>query len=199
MEKTKKTAALIAHVVLMALLFVMSIVSAVIIFSGNIPSGFEASEDTYKTTAALYGAAHICNALALTCGITYLLKGSGKSAANWYKTLILFIAIGVSLRLVGTLIHPGFGVNACLMIGIILALLALRFIKNLGKTRTWIIFFILLALELVLAVLTFDKNEVMSSIAGNLSRLVLDGTIGIAIREKYVDKALRKAKLNESN
>ena len=198
METTKRPAALIAHVALMALLCVMSIISAVIIFTGNIPSGFEASEDTYKTTVALYGAAHICNAIALICGITYLLKGSGKSAANWYKTLILFIALGVTLRLVGTLIHPGFGVNTCLMIGIILALLALLFIKDLGKTKTWIIFFILLAMELVLAVLTFDKNEVTSSIAGNLSRLVLDGTIGIAIREKYADKAARKARSNES-
>ena len=198
MEKTKKTASLIAHVVLMALLCIMSIISAVIIFTGNIPSGFEASEETYKTTAALYGAAHIVNALALACGITYLLKGSGKAAANWYKTLILLIALGVTFRLIGTLIHPGFGVNACLMIGIILALLALRFIKDLGKTRTWIIFCILLVLELVLAVLTFDKNEIFSSIAGNLSRIMLDCTIGIAIYEKYADKARRKAKSNES-
>ena len=194
MEKTKKTAPLIAHVVLMALLCILSIVSAVIIFTGNIPSGFEASEDIYKTTTTLYGVAHIANALALTCGIIYLLKGSGKSAAVWYKTLVLLVALGVTLRLIGTLIHPGFGVNACLMIGIILALLALRFIKNLGKTRTWIIFFILLALELILAILTFDKNEVMSSIAGNLSRIILDCTIGIAIYEKYVDKAARKTK-----
>ena len=198
MEKTKKTASMIAHVALLALLCVLSIVSAVIIFTGNIPSGFEASEEAYKATAALYGAAHICNAIALACGITYLLKGSGKSAANWYKTLILFISLGVSLRLVGTLIHPGFGVNTCLMIGIILALLALLFIKDLGKTRTWIIFFILLAMELVLAVLTFDKNEIFSSIAGNLSRIMLDCTIGIAIYEKYADKAARKAKSNES-
>ena len=194
MEKAKKKAPLIAHVVLMGLLCALSIVSAIIIFTGNIPSGFEASEATYKTTVALYGAAHVVNALALVCGITYLLKGSGKSAANWYKTLILLIALGVTLRLIGTFIHPGFGINVCLMIGIILALLVLRFIKNLGKTRTWIIFCILLALELVLAVLTFDKNEIMASIAGNLSRLVLDGTIGIAIYEKYADKAKRKAK-----
>lgn len=194
MEKTKKTAPLIAHVALLALLCVLSIVSAIIIFTGNIPSGFEASEETYKTTAALYGAAHIANALALSCGIVYLLKGSGKPAAMWYKTLILLVAFGVTLRLIGTLIHPGFGVNACLMIGIILALLVLRFIKNLGKTRTFIIFFILLALEIVLAVLTFDKNEIMSSIAGNLSRIILDCTIGIAIYEKYLDKAARKTK-----
>ena len=70
-----------------------------------------------------------------------------------------------------------------------------RITKN--YTKTWIIFFILLAPELVLAVLTFDKNEVMSSIAGNLSRLVLDGTIGIAVYEKYADKARRKANKQE--
>lgn len=33
-----------------------------------------------------------------------------------------------------------------------------------------------------------------SSIAGNLSRIMLDCTIGIAIYEKYADKAKRKAK-----
>ena len=194
MKKTKSSAATIAHVCLMALLCILSIVSAVIIFTGNIPSGFEASEETYKTTTALYGAAHIINALALVCGITYLLKGSGKSAAIWYKTMILLVALGVTLRLIGTLIHPGFGANTCLMICIILALLVLRFVKNLGKTRSWIIFVILFALELVLAILTFDKNEVMSSIAGNLSRLALDGTIGIGIYEKYADKARRNTK-----
>ena len=162
MEKTKKTAPLIAHVTVMALLCILSIASAVIIFTGNIPSGFEASEEIYKTTAALYGIAHIVNALALACGITYLIKGSGKSAAVWYKTLILFVALGVALRLAGTLIHPGFGANACLMIGILIALLVLRFVKDLGKTKTYAFFFILLALEIVLAVLTFDTNEVMS-------------------------------------
>ena len=45
MEKSKKTAPMIAHVALLALLCILSIVSAVIIFTGNIPSGFEASED----------------------------------------------------------------------------------------------------------------------------------------------------------
>ena len=70
-----------------------------------------------------------------------------------------------------------------------------RITKN--YTKTWIIFFILLAPELVLAVLTFDKNEVMSSIAGNLSRLVLDGTIGIAIYEKIHGQGEKKSKKNK--
>ena len=103
----------------------------------------------------------------------------------------MLVTLGVTLRLIGTLIYPGFSVAACLMIGIILALLILGFVKNLGKKNSWIIFYILLALELVLAFVMFDKNEVMSSIAGNLSRLVLDGSIGLAIREKYADKAAR--------
>ena len=191
MEKAKTSKLVIFHLVLMVLLFVLSIVSAVIVFTGNIPAGFEASKETYKTTTTLYGLAHIVNAMALMHGIVYILKGSSKAAANWYKTLVLLVAFGVVLRLVGTLIYPGFGVNVCLMIGIIAALLALRFVKNLGARNSWIIFGILIALELILAVITFDKNEMLSSIAGNLSRLVLDGTIGLALREKYLDKAAR--------
>jgi hypothetical protein len=194
MEKTKKSKLVIVHLVLMVLLCVISIVSAIIVFTGNIPSGFETSKEVYKTTTTLYGAAHVVNALALVCGITYLLKGSGKSAATWYKALVMLVTLGVTLRLIGTLIYPGFNFAAGLMIGIILALLILCFVKNLGEKKSWIIFYILLALELVLAFVMFDKNEVMSSIAGNLSRLVLDGSIGLAIREKYADKAARKTK-----
>ena len=41
------------------------------------------------------------------------------------------------------------------------------------------------------------KNEVLSSIAGSLSRIILDCTIGIAVYEKYADKAKRKANKQE--
>ena len=41
------------------------------------------------------------------------------------------------------------------------------------------------------------QHRVVSGIADSLSRLVPDGTIGIAVREKYADKAAGKAKLNE--
>ena len=194
MGNVRKSKLLLVHTILMALLGIMSIASAVIVFTGNIPEGFEAGKETFKTTAALYGAAHVVNAVALACGITYTMKGSGKAAAKWYKALVLLVALSITLRLIGTLIYPGFNVNACLMIVSIIILLILCFVKDLGDQKTWILFHVLLAVEIALAIITFDKREVMSSIAGNLSRLMLVGTIGLAIREKYQDKARRKTK-----
>ena len=44
MEKTKKSKLVIVHLILMVLLCVISIVSAIIFFTGNIPSGFETSK-----------------------------------------------------------------------------------------------------------------------------------------------------------
>lgn len=82
----------------------------------------------------------------------------------------------IVLRLIGTLFYPGFGLSARMMIGILLMLLALGFVKDLGEQKSRIIFWVLIILEAVLAVVRFDKNEAMSSIAGSLSRLVLDAS-----------------------
>jgi len=189
MNEKKLSAQIICHIVLMGLLFAVSIASAIIIFTGNIPEGFDTK--AYLTTTSLYGAAHILNAVCLMCGIIYLAKGGGKNVRVLYKTFILLMAVGVVLRFIGTLIHPGFNASVCLMIVIIVALLILCFGKDLGKKNTMIIFYILIAAELAVGILTFDKNEVFSSIVGNLSRLVLAGSIGIAIFAKYDDKAAR--------
>ena len=97
----------------------------------------------------------------------------------------------IVLRLIGTLFYPGFWLSACMMIGILLMLLALGFVKDLGEQKSRIIFWVLIILEAVLAVVMFDKNEAMSSIAGSLSRLVLDASIGLSLRAKYADKAAR--------
>ena len=77
------------------------------------------------------------------------------------------------------------------MIGSLLMLLILTFVKDLGRTKTWSVFYLLLALDLVTAILMYDSREALSSIASGLTRLVLDGSIGLAIRAKYMDKAAR--------
>lgn len=191
MKEKKLTGLMLCHLILMALLIVLSCVSAGIVFTGKIPEGFVVNSQAYKTSVTLYGVAHVANALALAHGIMYLLKGSGKQAAGYYRTFIMLVALGIALRLIGTLVYPGMGPSVCLMIGILLALLVLGFVKDLGAQKTWVVFYVLLALEVVLAIVMFNKAEAMSSIAGSLSRLVLDVTIGLAIRAKYADKAAR--------
>ena len=182
---------MMVHLGLMALLCLVSIASAIIIFTGNIPAGYETSGPEYATTHTLYGIAHVVNALALACGMTNLLKGGNKQNAIWYKAFVLQVMLGVALRLVGTLIKPGFGLPAALMICVLADMVILGFVKNLGKQKSEIVCYAMVALELVLGIVTFDKGAALSSIAGGLIRLILAGSIGLAVHEKYVDKAKR--------
>lgn len=49
-------------------------------------------------------------------------------------------------------------------------------------------------LEVVLAIVTFDKDMVLVSIVSSVSRLVLLVSIGFSIRAKYLDKKERGSK-----
>lgn len=181
----------ICHLILMAVVGLMSCASAVIIFSGHIPEGYEVVTDAHKNASLFMGFGHTVNVLALVCGIIYMLKGSGKDVAGLYKAFLLLVTLGLALRLVGRLIFPGFDAVACLIIGSLIMLLILTFVKDLGRSKTLGVYYVLLALDLVAAILLFDKREMLSSIASGLTRLVLDGSIGLAIWAKYKDKAAR--------
>ena len=192
MEKKKSSVAVICHLVVMGLLLAVNIASAVIVFTGNTPGGFAVNGEAGKVTLILYGIAHVVNALALACGLLYLIKGGGKNVAVWYKAFIVQVALGITLRAVGSIIFPGFGAPACLMIGIVICLLVLAFVPNLGKERTWTLFTVILTAEICLAIVIFEPAEALASITGSLTRLVLEGTLGILIHQKYADKAARK-------
>lgn len=187
-----KNLAKTCHMILMGLMIILSCVSAGIIFSGNIPEGFEVNAvEAHKNASLVIGIGHVVNAFALVCGLTYMIKGSGKNVAGLYKSFLFLVTIGLIARLIGKLIYPGFDAVAVLTIIGICALLILTFVKDLGRTKTWSAFYVLLAVDVAIAILMFDKREALSSIASGLTRLVIDGTIGIAIRAKYEDKALR--------
>ena len=191
METKKLSALTIVHLIIMVVVFILSCVSACIIFSGNIPEGYEVVTQAHKNAAFITGFSHTMNALALICGIVYMLKGSSKNVAGLYKAFLLLVMLGLALRMASRFFFPGFDLSAGLMIGSVLMLLILIFAKDLGRTRSWCVFYVLLALDLIVAILTFDGREALSSIASGLTRLVLDGTIGLAIRAKYADKAAR--------
>ena len=190
MEK-KNNLGTICHLILMGVMCVLSAISACIIFSGHIPEGYEVVTGTQKTASYVIGIGHTMNVLALICGMVYMLKGSGKAVAGLYKAFLLLVMLGLALRMASRFFFPGFDLSAGLMIGSVLMLLILIFAKDPGRTRSWCVFYVLLALDLIVAILTFDGREALSSIASGLTRLVLDGTIGLAIRAKYADKAAR--------
>lgn len=74
----------------------------------------------------------------------------------------------------------------------IVILLLIAFGKDLGKRNTWILFYIVLAIDLLYGILFVPhKYLVLLIIVGVIGKLVIDGTIGLAIRGKYADKEAR--------
>jgi len=191
MMKKKLTPLTICHLILMGFMCILSFVVAVMIFTENIHEGNEAVTQAQKIASLLTGIGHCVDAIALACGMVYLLKGSGKGVAGIYQVFLLLVTHGLGLCIAGKLFFPGFDVSAGLMIGSLLMLLILTFGKDLGRTKTWSVFFILLALDLAGAILTLVNREALPGMVSGLARLVMDGTIGLAIRAKYMDKAER--------
>ncbi len=180
----------ICHLILMCIVGVLSCVSAGMIFSGYIPEGYATVAEA-RRASIINGMGHVVNVLALICGIVYILKGSGKKAALFYDVFLLLVTLGLALRLAGRLFHHGFDVAVGLMIGSVIILLILTFVKDLGRMNTWYLFLVLVVLDLIAAILLFDSREAFPTITSGLTRLVLDGAIGLAIRAKYIDKATR--------
>ena len=134
----------------------------------------------------------------LVSGALYLLKGYTKRAAGFYKAfLILHIAvcaltiyIDLSFYKVNALMIAISAVNAMKAI----VLLILAFGKDLGRRRTWNLFYVLLALDivkLIFAIVNMANIGFDFSFMGYVTALIADGTIGLAIRGKYEDKSAR--------
>ena len=134
----------------------------------------------------------------LVFGAMYLMKGYAKQAANDYKAFMILhiivcaltIYIDLSFYKVNALMIAISVANACKAV----LLLILAFGKDLGRSRTWILFYILLALDivkLVFAIINMANIGFDFSFMGYVTALIADGTIGLAIRGKYEDKSAR--------
>ena len=183
----------IFHLALMVLLFAFSIYSFFVLL--GLAAGASGTDSLLYT---LYGAYQATNAIAICCGVLYLLKGYGKGASRYYKAFLLLVLAGTIVGTVTLALAAGELGNALpsiiMLTGKTIALIVLAFGNDLGKRNTWIAFGIIVALD-VLLVFSLSNNALPAQrIIGALSRLVLDGTIGLAIRGKYADKDARGTK-----
>lgn len=134
----------------------------------------------------------------LAFGIVYLLKGSSKRAAKFYRT---FLYMHIAVCVLTIIIDLGFYRVTILMVLIsilnackIAVLAILAFGKDLGRRKTWTLFYILLALDavkLILAIINMANIGFDFSFIGYVTALIADGTIGLAVKAKYDDKKAR--------
>ncbi len=193
MKKTNPV--VIVHFVLAALLICFGVYSAVKMFSG---AQAGSSPEINRLALFLYGAVNVFNVLALLASVVYLWNSYSKKAAGWYKTF-MYLNVAVTLLLLAVdCFYMAF--NFILVSSVILlavkaaALLTLTFKKDLGKKNTWIVFFAVLTLDVVLAVFAFisaGRENLVYVIHDIASRFINDLVIALAIRGKYADKDRR--------
>ena len=137
----------------------------------------------------------------LMMGAVYIIKDYSKQASVFYKAF-LFLHVGVCVlsiivNLVYYTVNP-LMITICILYGFkALDLLILVFWKDLGQMRTWILFYVILGLDivaLILAVINMVNIGFDFSFTGYITALIADGTIGLSVRGKYENKASRGSK-----
>ena len=200
MQEKKLSSLMRCHLVVSAILGILSIVSVVMIaialIRGTVPP-----EMVTVHIATMAG--YITIVIAICAGVAYLLKGAGKDVADLYKIFMLFVAASSICSLVSCLImmsgntnaEAGTGVNGnaigCIIMLVKVVLLLLLWSgKDIGRTRTWGVFVLIVAMDIVFGVVG-SAPDIAARIVLLASRLITDLTIAFAIREKYMDKAMR--------
>lgn len=191
----KRSPITICHLILMIILLCCSTFSVIAFFCGFdfVMAGHTRAETLQK------GFSVLMVIVMLFMGIMYLLKEYSKQASFYYKAFLIFqvvVAVVVTITDDITPNMSGFIIAKCVLYAVkIVGLLLLAFWKNLGKQKTMIIFYIIFALDvasLVLIILNMMNTAFEFSLIGPIAALVADGTLGLAIRGKYMDKEERK-------
>ena len=189
--KKKLSPLMMFHLALMAILALATLVSLIVLLMGN---GADNVDVYYGAFSFGPQVSALLNLAALACGIIYLLKGYRKEASNYYKAFIAMMAAFYAITAYPGYVTDGFSVGVILQMVKIILLLVLAFAKDLGKRNTWIVFWVMIA---VYAVFLMVKNNfagmALYRIVVVFSKLVMDGTIGLAIKGKYDDKDARGA------
>lgn len=190
MNYRKFTPLMTFHLVLMAMALFISCISVSVFLS------IIALID-YSTIKGVYGftAINLLQIAALGFGIAYLLKGYSKDGATYYKGFMVMTLCASVVMASMSALYSGKAVVVFLMIVKVLALLALAVWKDLGKRNSWMLFFIVLAVDIACTLLVnSSRNIALFRAVAVASRLLMDGTIGLAIKGKYDDKDARETR-----
>ena len=137
--------------------------------------------------------------IGLGCGFVHLMSLYGKSAALFYKLLLVFTAL--SHLVYGCWILATYGLSVTVFVGFVCCalLLVLAFWPNLGKRLSWILYSIFLVLVLYSAIIGLisvvpgvsSALSYPAILAGTIGHAVAAGTIGLSLMGKYADKDAR--------
>ncbi len=135
---------------------------------------------------------HAALILSLVFGFLYILSGYDKKASGYFKAFMLMKVLSNIFHLNIAIANRGFDQAAVVLCLKIAVLLVLCFVHDLGKKNSWILFYIILAVDIVYGVMFISKGIMINVvIPDTLANLAVDATIGLAIKGKYDDKDAR--------
>ena len=173
----------IAHLILMALTTIITIVGMV-----NMIKRFGGDMNGLLSIRML---SSIVRILAMVVGIIYLVSGYKKSSARYYRLFFCLMMIALVFRL---LVFITTGKSTIMIIGalatIILAIV-LMIGKNLGRNVSYALLAVLIIIEILLLLPVGLSGISLGQLGGELSMFMLYGTAGFMIVAKYLDKSLR--------
>ena len=202
-DKKKLTPLMISHLIIMIIFTILSIASVAMM----VVWFFTGKAGDYVYYSVPYFVGNVLNVFAYGCAITYLCKRYAKSAAGFYKVFLLFL-VGYNVSSLLTVIllmvnrdrmstPPDVStfqivLRMAFISAKILLLLILTFVKDMGKKNTWIVYVVLVVVDIVTGLIPFTGSDVaFFRFVSATSRLVMDGTIGLSIKGKYDDKDAR--------
>lgn len=193
MEKSRFKPIVILHFVLLLVVLIINLFSAIRII-GSVQINSELFSNGVMSAIFFYGWYKIMTAVALCSCIIYILKQYSKGAALFYK-IFLFLLVLASLFSVLVLIcvlrdfisFPAI-ISIIAHVIKILVLLFLAMGKDIGKRKTWLLFVIIISMDLIIGSLSSGSDLMIFRIIGLVSRLAMDGSIGLAVYGKYMDK-----------
>ena len=168
----------------------LKIVQLILITSAIIITFISIIEQIMGEGILLYILLDISKVLCLFCGSIYMMFGSKKSIAGFYKGFVACYIITLLLRIIIAFNDGISPLQAICSIISLICLLGLEFVKDLGKDKTAILYSILFVSEVIMALPLFLTRQTQIIIAGITSLLIL-GTFGLMITFKSVDKASR--------
>ena len=172
-------------------------VAAIIMWISMLLTAKAIPDNDAKINVYNFSLTYLAFALAMICGFIYANKGYSKEAHNYYKAMMCFYAFSALNPILISITSSSFG-PAEFVAGIkFVLLLILGFGKDLGKKKTWIIFYIVLVIELLFFALLTANGSIVpgetlpAHIPAALVRLVITGILGLCIEAKYRDKDAR--------
>ena len=144
----------------------------------------------------------ICDVGLVLSGI-YLIMGHEKQAASFYKGVLCIIGVMVLMQILIMYvpIYPGMQHECPVLMIVTLALtfiglMVLAFVKDLGRTKTIVIFFLVLAAYGVFSVVAIlDGPFIFFKACNHIAQFLLILSFGFLIQGKYADKAARGRKV----